>query len=342
MQQTVVDLIRRKPRLREGLRVLLTSLSIYRQGSKDDVVIFSCRRGGSTWLMEMIGASPRVRFVNEPFIPGLVLKRGLPTGLEEVLPPDLRKVVHVALDAEEAYRHHLTNVRATNVRGPYSPLAPQYHLMADRRVLKVVHATGIADWIVGQQLRLKPVFLVRHPIATALSMARSGIALRAQANLRHPDFRNRHLGHELTSFAWDVLDRGSDVERFVLEWCLDNVVPYRTWLASPERWSFVTYEELMLNAGPSLERLGGELDLPVTARMTQLAGLPSASTSIQRRESLAASHAPDWLLHWRENVAQSLEKRAFEIVDRFGIRLYEPGRTVASDDFLHFRDTPRV
>jgi hypothetical protein len=161
-------------------------------------------------------------------------------------------------------------------------------------------------------------------------------------NLRHPEFRDRYLGSTLTSFAWRVLENGSNVEKFVLEWCLDNVVPYRAWIDKPEQWSFVTYEELMLKPRSSLVRLGHELSFPVTGRMNKLAGIPSSSTTIQRRESLAASHAPDWLVRWRQDVDESLDDRAFEIVAQFGIRLYEPGRTVASDAFLHFAETPRV
>lgn len=342
MQQQVVDRIRRTPRLREGLRRVLTSLSIHKQGSKDDIIVFACRRSGSTWLMELLGAAPAMRFVNEPFIPGLVLKTGLPTGLENAFAPDLRKVVDVPADAEALYRNHLMNYRSTRVRGPYSLTSPQYHFVSDRRVIKVVHATGIADWITAQPLPLRPVFLARHPIATALSMARSNIQLRAPANLKHPGFRNRHLGDELASFAWEILESGSGVERFVLEWCLDNVVPYRDMQEHPERWSSITYEELMLNPEASLHRLGSELDINVTHRMTELARIPSASTSIQRRNSIATSDVPDWLGRWRDRTDEAFEERAFQIIDRFGIGLYERGRTVATEPFIFLDDTPRV
>ena len=341
MQEHVVDRIRRKPRLREGLRRILTSFSIQKQGSRKDIIVFSCRRGGSTWLMELLGAAPRVRFINEPFIPGLVLKRGLPTGLEAEFAPDLRKVVDVDADAAEAFRKHLMDHRSTRVRGPYSLTSPQYHFVADRRVIKVVHATGIADWITAQPLPLLPVFLVRHPIATALSMARSNIQLRAPANLAHPGFRSRHLGSALTSFAWEVLDTGSAVEKFVLEWCLDNLVPYREMLEHPERWNSITYEELMLNPEASLRRLGSDLDLAVTSHMTELARIPSASTSIQRRESVATSDILSLLERWRDRIDESLEEKAFQIVDRFGIRIYEEGRTVAGEPFVFLDDTPR-
>jgi hypothetical protein len=292
--------------------------------------------------MELLAASPHLRFVNEPDIPDLVFKARLPTGLEEQLPPHLRKLLSVPAGSEAAFRSHLMNPRATRVRGPYNPLSPQYHLVTNRRVLKIIHATAIADWIVDQHLPLRPVYLARHPIATAVSMTRSNITLRALANLEHLGFCAQHLGSDLTALSWHVLRHGSDVERFVLEWCLDNLVPYRTWQRDPGRWSFLTYEELLLEPDRSLRALGDELDVRVTPRMLRLARVPSASTSIDRRKLLATSPALDLLGRWRMYVSHAAERRAFDVIDHFGIDLYEYGRTVAADRFLRFQETPRA
>jgi hypothetical protein len=170
-------------------------------------------------------------------------------------------------------------------------------------------------------------------------MTRSTITLRASANLMHPGFCSRHLGKKLTEFAWEVLHDGTEIQRFVLEWCLDNLVPYRTWQDDPESWSFITYEELFLQPGRVLEVLGDELGLDVTRRMMKLTRVPSASTSIDRRKPLTASPSSDWLVQWRSNVSGGDERDAFGIVNRFGIDLYGPGNPVAFERYLRFRDT---
>lgn len=264
----------------------------------------------------------------------------LPTGLEEQLPPDLRKIVDVPPGSQERFRQYLMDPRFTRVRGPYNLFSPQYHMLTDRRVIKIVHATAIADWLASQPLPLRFVYLTRHPIPTALSMNRSNITLRASANLLHPGFCARHLDRDLLSYSWSVLRLGSDIERFVLEWCLDNLVPYRTWRDNPHRWSFVTYEELVLEPWRILPILGSELELLVTEDMMKLARVPSASTSASARKSLKASSISDWLDRWRSSVGPVMEDRAFKIIDRFGIELYERRRAIAAEAFLRFPETP--
>ena len=65
---TTRKMIRSSPRLREPLRKLLTGIAVHRPGKQDDIVIVSCKRAGSTWLMQMIAATPGIRSVNEPGI----------------------------------------------------------------------------------------------------------------------------------------------------------------------------------------------------------------------------------------------------------------------------------
>jgi len=340
--KSVLDRVRRTPSLREGSRRLLTSLGVHRPGRRNDIAIFSSRRSGSTWLMELLASAPGVRFVNEPFVPQMVQMRHLPTGLESELEPAARKVVDVLPTAEARYRSYMTDPRETRVRGPYAPWSPQFHAVTNRRVFKIVHGTAIADWLMESELHLDPVFLVRHPVSTALSMQRSGVTLRALANLSSPGFRSKHLGSVLAEFSWGVLNDGSEPERRVLEWCLDNLVPYRLWSEKKSTWTLITYEELALNTRRSLEYLGEQLDVEVTQRMVDSLSTPSASTSKERRDDVAKSDVAERLVRWRSEDHGSLESRAFEIVEHFDIRIYSRDREVAVERCLHFGDTPRI
>lgn len=327
--------IRAEKSLREPLRRILTTLTVHRKGELEDIIIFSCRRSGSTWLMELLSAAPRMRFVNEPFLASLVAQVGLPTTFENHLPLDQRKIIGVPEHAAEAYRHHLLNPRTTQIRSAYDLFSPQHHLFTNRRVIKIIHATAIADWIMGQGFGFTPLYLVRHPLATALSMTHSGMIVRSSSNLQHKEFRDRYLNGDLINLAESILERGTELEKFVLEWCLDNIVTYKTWQQS--KWAFITYEELLLQPERSLAYLCETLKLSDAPRLIELAKVPSAAT-VPKRRSAVADNGRQQIARWRSFVDEAAEVRAFAITEAFGFDLYQVGEDTARKKYLHFLD----
>jgi hypothetical protein len=286
--------------------------------------------------MQMLAATPGIRSVNEPDHPELVAQLGLPTGLEGVLDPHFRKVLELPTGAEDLFRSHLFDPRITRIRGPYDPFSPSFHLLTDRRVLKLVHATAIAGWIAEQGLR--PVYLVRHPIASALSMTRSGTTLRAEANLRHEGFVNRFLADDQVELGWSVLGSSSPLERFVLEWCLDNLGPLRAVEAAPERWTVLSYEELVLSATRLVPVLGDRLDLRHPERMLRVVRTPSASSIGGSQAKLRQRDPLQLVGTWQRDVDRERQARLFEIVERFEIDVYRLGRTMPTPRYLNFED----
>jgi hypothetical protein len=330
-------LIRTRPALREPLRRVLTSIGVHRPGRREDIAIVSCRRAGSTWLMHMLAATPGIRSVNEPDLPELVARRGLPTGLEDVLDPHFRKVLEVPAGAEERFRSHFFDSDITRIRGPYNPFSPSFHLVTDRRVLKMVHSSAIAEWIAEG---LRPVYLVRHPIASALSMTRSAITLRAEANLRHEGFRTRFLDDDLIELGWAILRSGSLLEKFLLEWCLDNLGPLQAWTKRPERWTLISYEELMLSPTRLIPLLGRRLDLREPDRMLRMLRTPSPSTVRENDTKLRQMEPRQQLRLWQRDVDGETQARLFQIVERFEIDVYRRDRIMPTEPYLNLGDTP--
>jgi len=317
------SLIRTSPHLREPLRRLLTTIGVHRPGTQEDIAIVSCKRAGSTWLMHMIAATPGIRSVNEPDLPELVAERGLPTGLEGVLDPHFWKVLEVPIGSDEQFRSYYFDDRITKIRGPYDPFSPSFHFLTHRRVLKIVHGTAIAEWLAEQ--RLLPVYLVRHPISSALSMVRSGTTARAEANLRHEGFRNRFLDEDLVELAWSILESATALDRAVLEWCLDNLGPLRAVKKRPERWMVLSYEELMLSTERLIPLLGRHLQLRDPERMLRVLRTPSPSTHGESHDKLRQMEPIQQLELWQRDIDGETQERLFQIVERFGIDIYQSG-----------------
>ncbi len=58
-------------------------------------------------------------------------------------------------------------------------------------------------------------------------------------------FDEQYLNDNQIRLVEDILAGNNQVEKFVLEWCLDNLVPFQEYCANPDRWTLITYEVSM-------------------------------------------------------------------------------------------------
>ena len=157
----------------------------------------------------------------------------------------------------------------------------------------------------------------------------------------HPGFRKKFLNHRIVDLARSILQEGNELEKRVLEWCLDNLAPCRA-IQRGRDWMVITYEELLLSPFLAIHWLADRLQLRYPDRLIKRMGVPSASTDWKRIELIQRESAVHRVQEWRSKVSPSLEKRALEIPREFGIDFYEVGSYVARDEFLHFAETPRL
>lgn len=135
------------------------------------------------------------------------------------------------------------------------------------------------------------------------------------------------------------LRSGSSLERWVLEWCLDSLGPLRALRRRPERWTVLSYEELMLSATRLVPLLGRRLDLRDPKRMLRVLRTPSPSTAVGSRDKLRQME-PQLLRLWQQDVDPETQARLFKIVDRFEIDVYRPGSIMPTRLYRNLEDTP--
>ena len=330
--------VRARSGLREPLREALTRVGRHRPGPRNDILIISARRSGSTWLMELLATQPRMRYVDEPCEQFYYGRHGLRTGLEGVLPMMDSKLVDVAEADADHYRTFFADPKATRIHGPYDPTRPTFHFLTDRRVLKIVNATALAQWLDDQRLGFDMVYLLRHPVPTVVSMAAS-VALRAEANLRHKGFVEHHLTGEQERLGWDLLRSGSPLQRFALDWSLDSIVPFRAVADQGREWTVLTYEELSLSPSQTVALLTARLALAQPERLLEQLQVPSQSTAQGRLETIATEDSRQRVSRWRDKVDPQDVRAIHEVVDRFGIDAYGPDSAIARPRWLHFAQT---
>lgn len=309
---------------------LLGQFHLYHLREKP-IVIFATRRGGSTLLMEMIASQPGVDFVSEP----LSLWRYHPYFNRLPHPPRGR---FIFLSQEEArqVRFYFEDLLTGRIKAfnAWNPLHPTWSFRVRRLVVKLLGANTLIDWL-AKGFEIEVLYLLRHPVAVALSCLRLNWGNDAEAYLRNPYFREQILGSERARFADEVLAKGSSLEKFVLEWCLENFYPLQVYKERP--WLVLTYEEVISRPKQVSELICSRFGLPDPERMARMVGRPSRMTFFADSREAIVKRGPQAMLgRWLKRVSQEELGRIQEILDALGIRAYQAFSPHPAESLCHF------
>lgn len=271
--------------------------------------------------MEMIASHPGMLSVDEPLHPRNVSPHafGEPENWDHLLPANRR------IPALEPYIEKI--VKGRLFIGTPRPGSRNFRFKTDRIVLKMLRCQDLVEWF-ETTFDLQIVLLIRHPIATNLSRK---ISPRLPLFLENQLFCNRHLTREQRQFAADVLKKGTDLEKNVLDWCLQLLPVFQSKHAN--RWCQVFYEPLVANTAEEMTRIAKYLELADTTQMLANSLQPSVATTqsdLKTRKFFDSRHQSedesDFLLSkWRSSLKAGDEEQAFRILHEFGIDCYSVG-----------------
>ena len=312
-----------------GIR-LLGQFHIYRLAEKP-IVIFANRRGGSTLLMEMITSQPGVDFINEP----LNLWRYRPY-FDRLPHPPRGRFISLSEDEARQVRSYFGDLLSGRIKAfnTWNPLRPTWSFRVHRLVVKLLSANALIDWF-RQEFDIEVVYLLRHPVAVALSCPRRNWGNDAKAYLQNPFFREQVLGLERARFAEGVLAKGTSLQKFVLEWCLENLYPLQVYRERP--WLIITYEEVVSRPEQMSELICSRLGLPDPQQMARMVFRPSRTTFFAESRQAIATQGPQALLgKWQKQVPQEDLKGVQEILDVLGIWVYGAFSPYPVANLCHF------
>ncbi|SFM80649.1 hypothetical protein [Thermodesulforhabdus norvegica] len=158
-----------KDMLKAFSKQTLGRLCIYRLTEKP-IFIFANRRGGSTLVMEMIYSQPGVDYIAQP----LDLWQLHPHFNR--LPHPLRsKFIALKEEEEERLAKYFTDLLAGRIRlrNQWRIFDRNFSFLVNRLVVKVCNAHALIDWF-NEHFDIHCLYLIRHPIATALSIINRG------------------------------------------------------------------------------------------------------------------------------------------------------------------------
>lgn len=297
----------------------------HEQGAKRNVLLMASRRGGSTWAMEIIAANKGVRSLNQPFS-----TLSPSTSLTQFFAlPRMHMSAITSLDktGEEAMSNAMRSIFA----GELVMVAPVrfwergYTWRSDRLVLKITDAKPVIEWF-ARNVDADIVYFSRHPIPQSLSCMRNGWNRTTPAFLRDPDFVAAYLDGD-PGWCHDIEAGGSELDRWVLNWGLENVAPVRGLPHHPD-WLHLKYEDCVREPQAALELLAAHLDLTDMDKMMATLKKPSGSSALSTpavRQEIRSGGLDVVASGWRRDVDADAEHSAAEVLDRLHIDMGEFG-----------------
>jgi hypothetical protein len=299
--------------------------SVHRPDGRPNVFVFTTPRSGSTWLTELLCSQPGYKDIDEP---------------DDIRYRHVRKHLGISdwvtlcnQSSEPLLRRYFDAFCSGKLHfmDPW-PSFKRFRPVTKGIVFKLLHCgEDRISWF-RDTFNGRVVLLLRHPIPVTLSRE---VFPRLEAFL-DSDYR-RHFTREQLAFAREVIDSGSRLERGVLDWTLQNAVPLKQ--AEPD-WIILTYEQLLLDPEPCIERLASELSLPDPELMRRSVAVPSSTVRKSDRATARVLSGPEsedkkrWLLEkWRSKVNSADEARAMRILQVFDVDAYVAGSPLPTGRF---------
>lgn len=283
-------------------RVAMTANRIL--GRFDDVVwILGEGRSGTTWATSLLDPPGRLRVVFEPFHPHRTPELADLAGPYAYARPGDR---HPRLEAvvDKIFSGRLLSPRT---------MPREKRWLYDGLVVKDIFANLIAAWTVSLHPEIRPVLLLRHPIA----VAKSKLALDDWFWFREPvDLLADEalLEDHLSPFEAVIHDARTQLEKYVALWCISTLIPLK--MMQPEQLVVIHYEVLRSDPHGEAARLATRLGRPDPDQsMVELVAQRPSRTS-RSHEGVQQVARTDDLTEGIEPIAF---QRAMGILDRFGL-----------------------
>lgn len=262
--------------------------------------------------MELIWSQPSFKYVNEPLNlkSGWMQKASGIRGFSELYTREAKeKVVDYFYGFSSGRRHFLDP----------NPLRKHYRPFTRRIVFKVIHGGELFINDISRACNGRVIYLMRHPIAVALS--------RKQLPRMDELCSDLVLGHftpEERNFALSVKAKGDPMELRILAWCLQNKLALQQ---RTTEWMVVTYEQLVMDPPTVVEKLAVHAQLPAKERIYKQLNTPSAVSVQSEEETITMMEAQErerlkLVDVWKNRVDDSRAMELMEICTKMNIRVY--------------------
>lgn len=308
--------------------------NIHIQGKKKDIFLFATPRGGSTWVMEILASQPNIKHFDEPFSirRDNVRKVNRFNKWEDLMPEAGRDndILKYIQDLKE------NNIGIMNP----APFRKQHRFFTNRIVFKIHELEHLINKI-ETQCKAQIVYLLRHPIPTSLSRH---VLPRLELYLNSDLYRNKYLTRHQINEAERICNEGTNFQRGVLAWCLENIIPLK--YSDTSDWLIVSYEEILLNPVNVCKIMLEKLEFERLDLMLRAIDQPAVNINMSGKQTSDILEDDDaerrhfkLVTKWKNNITDEEIHMCFELLNLFGLDAYSFGSYIANKKYVLHPDT---
>jgi len=301
--------INKKISLELKLRILYILKQLKKFNPKEQILIFSDPRGGSTWLTEIIHTIPNTAIIWEPLnIHNVKTVKNLGFGWRQYIPEN-----QTWLEAENVINKICSGkivnewtMLVTNVKDYYK---------ANQLIVKICRGNMLLPWITNRiEFKFSPIYLIRHPFAVVASQMKQGGWNSPFRKFEVPKIPFNEIYQEHIKFLTSL---STKEEILIAYWCLTNKIS----LNHPNnntKWITVYYEKLLLHPGHEIQRIFKTWNMPVPKDIEKTYQKKSSTTLGEMN-----THDPKiQLAKWKRELNKTQINKMQRVLDYFEITSY--------------------
>ena len=312
--------------LSKPLKPILFSFKSKNFKPSTTIVLFSEARGGSTWLMEILVKKVNAISIFEPISRS---RSNFKKFDKDFSTPFYFGQEH----SESILKSHLTKVLSGKENNGWSLQFNSFSDIYNRNslVIKLVSVNMILPWVIKEfDLTLKPIFLIRHPLAILSSRKK-------YANNSSPEGESKKIFQEKDLQSkdhpyWPYLDYLNKLEtgdeQYVAGWCIRNQYVLKN--ITSTKVIVVFYEQLVMNPQQELDRILSLLKIDNEAPGAQIDfRLASGTSKLNELKAQPSTQLEKW-----KKLYPPKELDKFQVImDHFQLDLYNTSEALPLNNY---------
>lgn len=290
---------------------------------KPNVLLFSLPRSGSTWLMELIWTQTKFKPINEPldFRHEINSIKSDINGFSELYSNNVKDKLLAYFKAFSEGEFHFKNP---------NPFRKNSRVFTSRLVFKVIHGGELYINDIAKHINSKVVYLIRNPIAVALSRKQL-----PRTEQLISDYVLSNFTSEERQYAKHIMSVGTSMEKRIMAWCIQNKLALKS---RTKDWLFISYEELTCNSNKVLSKLASHCDLQHLGVMLSNVSKPSA-VSVQSEDDSVALMKKDEITRkrlikkWQDKVSAKEIHNYYAICKKMNFEIYSENNDFPDLDY---------
>lgn len=300
--------------MKKEIRSFLPKFLFYKKSKKPSIVIYGVRRGGTTWLSEIISSKEKFRIMDQPTEAHSRSHYSAQIALKRKLLPSMRDYQYIFLSNREKlkFKNYFKKIES----GGFRILDHNFSFNKCRVLYKLLNFSYLSDWVY-EEFNFKTVVILRHPIATALSCFNTNWDHDYFSYLDSNYIKENYLNSEMYELARTIDEKGTKIEKYVLEWLLKLQHP----LQNMDNYFIVYYEDLVIGNELSIMRLENELQVEIDRNsINKLSG--STVFSSQKSKELLKDNPTLKLNSWISDISIAERNNIQSIFNTFNLKVY--------------------